>query len=324
MHCGLFGFNPKEYSLRKVLLENYYILVLGDSIEWGQGLREDEKYYSVVKRYIQERFRDREVHIVVLAHSGATIGIGDHTKMTSLFGEIPKSYPTILQQCVDFEGIANCIDLVLANGGLNDINARTILNPFESDPALLELVNNYFYRDMKLLLTKIVSKYYKARLVFSGYYPLVGEKSDLHNLGLLLVAIGVLVGGPVGGAGAILLDVLGKESMVRRSRIFATESTKKLNQSVKEVNASISPTMPTISLAIPNFGEENAVFASDPWVFGINPDLSSEDSIADSRSKECDRLGLTGVDAIVCKKASICHPNSKGAKEYARVIISLL
>lgn len=323
-HCSAFGFSPEKLNLRKILLDDYYILVIGDSVAWGQGLEENQKYYAIVEKYIKARSNNMDVHKAILAHSGATIGIDDDAKKTSLFSEIPSSYPTIFQQCNGFTGMTKCIDLVLVIGGINDINVRTILNPFRPDSELVDLINRYCNKDMKVLLTNIVRTYSNASVILSGYYPLVGEESDLLLLGLLLIAVGILVGGPAGGGGGMILDIFGKEALVRRSQIFASESTNHFKQAVDEVNASITSRLPHISLAIPNFATKNLVFTSDPWIFGINSDLSAQDSMAITRSVECDRAGLPALDVVTCKIASIGHPNSKGAMEYARVIIPLV
>jgi hypothetical protein len=72
----------------------------------------------------------------VLAHSGATIGVGDTETADPVDGEVPTSYPTILQQCDLFTGLRDKVDLVLMDGGMNDVDVTTILNPF--NPANLD------------------------------------------------------------------------------------------------------------------------------------------------------------------------------------------
>ena len=55
-HCMCFSIRGGEsLSVRQILLDNYYILVIGDSVVWGQGLNEDEKFYSLVEKFIQSR-----------------------------------------------------------------------------------------------------------------------------------------------------------------------------------------------------------------------------------------------------------------------------
>jgi hypothetical protein len=45
-------------------------------------------------------------------------------------GETPEARPTIIEQCDSFADSPDTVDLVLLNGGINDIGVATILNPF--------------------------------------------------------------------------------------------------------------------------------------------------------------------------------------------------
>ena len=49
------------------------LLVLGDSISWGQGLRDEHKASYLVKSWLEQQ-TGREVRQTMQAHSGATIG----------------------------------------------------------------------------------------------------------------------------------------------------------------------------------------------------------------------------------------------------------
>ncbi len=53
----------------------FEIAVFGTSVLWGQGLREEDKIQSVVKRMLEKRklCGDQEIMISLLAHSGAQI-----------------------------------------------------------------------------------------------------------------------------------------------------------------------------------------------------------------------------------------------------------
>src|SRR5215831_15580146 len=49
------------------------LVVLGDSISWGQGLKDEHKAWYLVKIWLQ-KMSGREVQPLVEAHSGAVIG----------------------------------------------------------------------------------------------------------------------------------------------------------------------------------------------------------------------------------------------------------
>src|SRR5256886_13434230 len=54
------------------------LLVLGDSILWGQGLKEEHKAWHQVKSWL-EQTTGREVREKIEAHSGAVIRSEEHT-----------------------------------------------------------------------------------------------------------------------------------------------------------------------------------------------------------------------------------------------------
>src|ERR1700681_2926916 len=58
-------------------LRQFNLLVLGDSIAWGQGLKDEHKAWYQVKTRLEDGF-DRKVLERIEAHSGAVIGsVGD-------------------------------------------------------------------------------------------------------------------------------------------------------------------------------------------------------------------------------------------------------
>jgi len=75
------------------------MLVIGDSIMWGQGLKDDEKFSSRVRCWLQQK-TDREVKLHVEAHSGAVIsGAASALPLfSSLNGEVNMTSPTINDQ----------------------------------------------------------------------------------------------------------------------------------------------------------------------------------------------------------------------------------
>jgi hypothetical protein len=50
------------------------MLVFGDSIMWGQGLKEEYKFHSIVENHIKSNLAGVQVNKKVMAHSGAIIG----------------------------------------------------------------------------------------------------------------------------------------------------------------------------------------------------------------------------------------------------------
>src|SRR5438477_2640493 len=80
------------------------LLVLGDSISWGQGLRDEHKASFLVKSWLEQQ-TGREVRQTMQAHSGAVIGPSESPADTAardaalaLDGELSRAYPTINDQ----------------------------------------------------------------------------------------------------------------------------------------------------------------------------------------------------------------------------------
>src|ERR1041384_8326484 len=71
------------------------LLVLGDSISWGQGLKDEHKAWFLVKKWLQQN-TGREVLERIEAHSGAVIGTPNQFEPPSfsdLNGELSRAYP---------------------------------------------------------------------------------------------------------------------------------------------------------------------------------------------------------------------------------------
>jgi hypothetical protein len=182
---------------------------------------------------------------------------------------------------------------------------------------------------MTVLLSEVLTAFPSARVVVTGYYPIVSMESNLDFLVPLLSGLGLLVGlasgivagslgtppfgfGPLGSA-AFRSWLQGR--LVARSNIFANTANTALAGAVG-VTRRIVPSR-TIALAIPNFGPSNAIFAGDTFLFGSTVPLGPEDPVAATRTS------CMPAD-IFATMASMGHPNAKGARAYANAINAVL
>lgn len=112
------------------------MVVLGDSIQWGQGLKNTEKIGYIIAKMIEERHKAK-VDLEIYAHSGAISGFnvnGDEINstqeplMVDFVGEVPNKLPTLIQES---EAVSDpeTVDLVLMDFGINDVSIETILDP---------------------------------------------------------------------------------------------------------------------------------------------------------------------------------------------------
>ena len=289
------------------------MVVLGDSVPWGQGLLEEHKYHTQVQAALGS---SGQVSKEVVAHSGATIGIG--TRRTGQAeGEVPVSYPTIVQQCDGYTNEPDQVDLVLLNGGINDIDIRTILNPFTDTGDLSDDVEHHCYLDMKSLLAKVLDRFTRAKIVLTGYYPIFSGKSnplrifpflDIHGIGFP----SHFYAGPI------------FDKIVSLSIQFWKESDEQLARAATESNGGAAGRVTFVPLP---FTEDNSVFAGNPWLFGLTSELEAQDEVAGPRERFCDVYYDDPLDFVSreqCYRASAGHPNVAGAKQIADAILAVL
>ena len=312
----------KSSNTINLTLDTYQMFVFGDSVQWGQGLVEHEKFHSIVAEEIKDSYEDIGFYKEVFAQSGAIIGFNQSSGSTSVVhGEVPSSHPTILQQVDLVTGPTDHVDLILLDGGYNDIGIDNVLNPI--GPNLEYLCEKYFYYDMKTLLEKVTQKFSEAKIIVTGYYQPISKRSDRSYIYSLLTAVGITLG-PASLAGVGLISMTAYNTIINRCKTVKDLSKTYIQRAVNDVNQTQNGNN-RIFFADPNFGEDNAVFASDPYLYGVNLDLTPQDAaVRGERAVVCERAGKSGTDLIRCKLASVGHPNAKGARAYAKAIREFL
>jgi hypothetical protein len=182
------------------------MLALGDSVMWGQGLHDQNKFSYRIREWLCGRRGDpqcrseQSVQLHVEAHSGAVLSKPDDDRKKEeedrfkratyplrYAGEVNHGYPTLwgqlelAQRHYRSNSIpAEEVDLVLLNGCINDINASRVLTRFGGD--LKELSEKYCWKEMKDFLPAVADAFPKARIVVPGYFPLISEETPPHIL----------------------------------------------------------------------------------------------------------------------------------------------
>lgn len=301
----------------------YRMLILGDSIAWGQGLLEQNKYHTLVAQHLPLGPGNLPPEKTVLAHSGATIGVGVQTVEPAANGEVPTAYPTILEQVTQFNDSPESVDLILMNGGINDVDIRDILDPLTDSSHLKDWIEMHCHVHMKTLLDQVVAKFSSvtARIVVTGYYPILSKLSDPDFFEAFLKV-----------AGVAWLDILGdafedpiKDKIAKNCGIFSDLSTAALQRAVNEANNSPAGNG-RILFVNAGFGPDNSAMTRNAWLFGIANDLdfSPQDEVIDARHNSCDRDETDILQRWVCYRASAGHPNKLGAAQYAnQILVSL-
>jgi lysophospholipase L1-like esterase len=314
----------------------FRMLVLGDSIVWGQGLTDEHKFSYMLGQWICAKRNNGscpdkdDVQIHVEAHSGALIARPEKdsqkkeedrfTRKVSPVrypGEVNHDYPTVWGQVelaqryyLDNSIPVEQVDLILLNGGINDMGAPRILAPkllgFIAG-NINDFAKKYCEDEMKLLLDKVANTFPNARIVVPGYFPLVSLDSPES---LLTETIGYLFLGQkekANGKNAIAgepsnppndIAVVKKPSkflvhMANRSRDWTVSSNAALAAAVSSFNSSHAglPLMGTESrsplpgasaraLFVPVlFADENAYAAQNAFLWKLvrkSPDVLLE------------------------------------------------
>ena len=331
-----------------VRVATFRIATFGDSIVWGQGLPPAQRFSMLTADTITTR-RNGRIAVFALDHcanSGAIVGLAAGLFPnpvvpripTDFSGECPDPTQTIRGQVAAwpsrFRSQLSEIDLVILDGGINDVTVQSILDPRGDDTALARLTTIVCGNDMTVVLSDVLTAFPSARVVVTGYYPIVSMESNLDFLVPLLSGLGLLAGvvtGVVSGAVAAFLPIppvafgpLGSAAfrawlqgrLVARSTLFATTANTALAAAVA-VTKSIVPSR-ALAFAVPGFGASNAIFASDTYLFGSTVPLGPEDPVAGLRARACPPLD------VITAMASIGHPNARGAQAYADAIAAVL
>jgi lysophospholipase L1-like esterase len=297
--------------------DTYNILALGDSVVWGQGLLDADKFVSRAAAWVRQFHPTLTVTKTVLAHSGAIIGANSTETEPPVDGEVPSAYPTILQQVAAFPGDTTQVDLIILDGGINDIDVTYIFNPSTDRHELADNIETYCHQHMKLLLAAVSAKFVSpsTRIIVTGYYPILSTDSSFFHVPTFLAMYGIGLPGFISLGNPLV-------KIVDQALLFWTESTGQLERAVDETNAALGSQR--VFFAAPEFQKRNAAFASAPWVFGLDFDLGAQDEVVGGRRVACDRDEADPVQRQICYRASAGHPNAQGALAYFNAIFPIL
>ena len=294
------------------------MITLGDSVVWGQGLYPQQKFVWQIFRTLAGADPTPET-LLAYAHSGASIGVGSTIVKPALDGEVPDSYPTIQQQCANYQGTTDDVDLVIVDGGINDVNSFILDNPFLDHDDLQERIVKHCYGDMLTLLEAVAAKFTgpKTRIVLLGYYQILSDYSDRERVPHVCGLHGIHLADILEKLGSLVLD-----KIFSQHAFFAEQSALNLRRAALEVNGRLGAER--IVFVLPPFGPQNAMLAPDSWIFGIDRDLQPEDPFAADRHAICDRDETDLIQRHVCYLASVGHPNVTGAQKIAEAVLQAL
>ena len=308
--------------------EHRHLIVFGDSVLWGQGLQERNKCASLVAERLAI---DR---VVVSARSGAVIGAGGDLRYrdieardsarSSCGSDVPQRAPTILDQVATSTVDARDAAVVLVDGGINDVGLIRILNPFTTDDELKAEVDRHCFEDMRLLLQHVLHRFDSSdtQVVLTGYFPIFSRDSEKSMVSRFVEAMGA---SPHARSMTRSQRLAVADRVIHLAQLFWRESSNRLKDAVDSLRTD------RLMFAGVPFRDENAMFASDAWLFGLGwtgRRLVPEDEVPAERLKQC-RACYSGetfsrLKVARCSIASAGHPNLIGARQYASAVLNLL
>jgi lysophospholipase L1-like esterase len=335
-----------------------HMLVIGDSIMWGQGLRDDEKFSSRVKCWLEEKTR-REVKVHVEAHSGAVISgtFAAQAPYTSPDGEVNLSSPTIneqLDRAIKFYGDARqSPELILMDGCINDIGVKSLLAASTQLDDLRARVKQSCGEKMQVLLQRVRGSFPGAQIIVTSYYPIVsGQTADNAFLRQLVKELNNR-----SPEAHRMSDKEMRQRLIVISDEWYQASTASLAEAVRKTNAAsdVGPSTPRVRFVELEFGPEHTFAAPESllWTFLFastnvsgfakivvllsfgTAAYKANDHVREARIKSCEETfkkppkGIKEDKVVkedrkdfllICRYASLGHPNHMGALVYTEAI----
>ena len=325
----------------------FEMLVVGDSHMSGQGLKEDYKFYHLVKEWLRKDVfaEKRDVQLKVKAHSGARIELhpDELSKMQAAGDDIFKphhqeanlSQPSIRTQ-IDIArkeyDDPKLVDLVMLSGGITDVLVANTVNPFFSEKKLKMLVRQYCNDGMHSLLKHAAAIFPNAQIVVVGYFPIVSTTSDVNKVSRYLFKA-VKFPHPLGvaftnGASKQLMKVLRKK-MAERSRLWVAESDRALSDAVMRTNNSLE--RDRVVFVESPITEDRSFGTEKSMLWDTDNDNLPADQRYGERKEICPKVfselkhhHYGKMSVRMCELAAIGHPNVEGARATADAITAKL
>jgi lysophospholipase L1-like esterase len=325
------------------------LLVLGDSISWGQGLKAENKSWHHVKVWL-EKSTGRPVIERIEAHSGAVIERGSTTdRMTATNPEVNVALPTVndeLDSAVRFYPDSSKVDVVLITGCGNDVGVQNLMNASGSE-EIDRMTEAKCGPPVENLLRKVLTSFPVAQVIIIGYYPFFSEKTR-NDFILRALAKRFLKTNP--SAPRISRKEL-LERLTANSQAWHQASNKTLAEAVRRVNAGLGTGRERAIFVRIDFPPEYSFAAKETrlWGFDRSPFrmmlvllsfgkimLPTNDEVRSQRKASCNEVFRRQPNEtteqkkerksrhLLCRYAALGHPNRKGALLYAAAITEAL
>ena len=342
----IFSLPVYAQSIRPAADGQFNLLVLGDSISWGQGLRDEHKAWYQVKTWLETS--GRKVSERIEAHSGAVIGsAGDSgaDPTPPLDGEVSRGVPSVngqIDNALRSYADATKVDLVLVDGCINDLDARRLLNAANAPAGIVELAQQKCGPPVEALLNRIAASFPNAHVIVTGYYPILSEQTA-NDFFMRALAKRLYTGSEP------MNDKQMRARLVDISREWYQASNRMLAAATEKVDAQLAAkgSRQRTAFAEIVFLPEHSFAAPQSRLWGFDASairkllviltlglvtLKTNDEQRNQRGNSCKQALRPSAPEtkaqkearearlLQCRLAAIGHPNRRGAVMYAEAI----
>jgi hypothetical protein len=325
----------------------FNVLVVGDSHIGGQGLKEHNKFYSLVRDWLQQEFGTaRKVNMKVKAHGGARLNLHDDelAKMLKAGDDITKyhyqeaniSQPSIRMQIDDARreyASGGDVDLVMLSGCITDVLVGNIVNPGVALNKLRGDISTYCGDAMQGILEYVSTTFPRAEVIVVGYFPIVSRKSDLKKLTTYFLRI---ISFPrclqcmftnVVTRNVVMRPL--RKKIARRSDIWLRDSELAIKGAVERVNSRLPK--PRIHFVPSPITAERSYGTKDTLLWEVELDQRPDDETYEERKAGCAVVFAElkyqhygRFSRRMCELSSVAHPNVEGSRLFADAIADKL
>lgn len=190
---------------------------------------------------------------------------------------------------------------MLVDGTINDLGPVNLLLPWRSPEWVRDQAAELSGRRMKNLLLRMLDRFPKARVVVTGYYPIVSSQTSFASVLAPLRPF--------------------RRRVIELSSAWGQATDQWLRWAVQQANLHEGGPKPRVLYANAGFGPENCYGAPATYLWTLREALTDRSPLGKRRRCECRRL--KPFDPI-CPVDMAFHPNRMGARAYADAVIRAL
>jgi lysophospholipase L1-like esterase len=324
------------------------MLVIGDSILWGQGLKTERKSWHLVKLWLEKK-TGRKVIERIEAHSGAVIERASATDdLTSDNREVNLALPTLhdeLDNAVKAYFNPAQVDLILLSGCGNDVGLLNLLNAVNRT-EVDEMTRSKCGAPVENLLRRILKSFPNAYVVMTGYYPFFSERT--RNDFIVRALAKKFYKTQRDEASKVTSKAMFEQLKINSWQWYES-SNSRLAEAVNSVNMATRDSRAVFARI--DFPADYSFAAPKTRLWGLDRSpfrmmllmlsfgkilLPSNDQMRGERGATCSEIykrqenetleqrNQRKANKLLCRYAALGHPNNKGAVLYSDAIVNAL